>query len=76
MTIEKMNDSFWINYNAIFGDIEAKTHYRCGSCGTLERGDVIEDVVIDYLPVGDRLVGRREINLSCLHCGADVDWLD
>ena len=76
MTVERMNDTFWTNYDAIFGDVQSDHHYRCPDCGQLDRSDVLEKMDINYEPMGDRLVGRREIYLTCLLCGNDVDCLD
>jgi len=64
--------TFYDNWDTIFGD-KKTMKYECGKCGDIDVTEVHEEVSVDYEPMGDTVVPRREVYLSCEHCGGDVE---
>jgi len=65
---------FWDNWDAVFGDKEEKHYeYHCGKCGGLDKTEVHEEIEINWEPYGDQTVPRPLANLTCEHCGDEVE---
>lgn len=67
-------DEFWDNWDAVFGEKEEKYYeYHCDRCGGLDKTEVHEEIEINWEPYGDQTVPRPVANLTCEHCGDEVE---
>lgn len=73
------HEAFSSNFDAIFNrdkheDEAPMSDYVCDRCGPVDESEVHEEIEINHEPMGDQTVERREVYLTCEHCGGDVEY--
>lgn len=67
-------NEFWDNWDRVFSDKEEKCYeYHCNRCGGLDQLEVYEEIEINWEAYGDQTVPRPVANLTCEHCGDEVE---
>ena len=66
-------ETFWSNWDAVFGEKPAIKDYECFKCGQLDSDEVNQVVEVNHEDYGDQVVERLMYTHTCAECGSEVE---